>query len=125
LHQAFLIHRRWYWLYTERTLIGSEDFQRKCVLRQCYLTLLTRSGQWACGGSTRGWSIFPDFEYLDVFKRECLASRADMALPLGNQTTSRRAIFQYINGFHNPRRRHSSLGGKSPLAFDRKAAEMS
>jgi transposase InsO family protein len=33
-----------------------------------------------------------------------------------------RAIFQYINGFYNPRRRHSSLGGKSPLAFERKAA---
>jgi transposase InsO family protein len=32
------------------------------------------------------------------------------------------AIFQYINGFYNPRRRHSSLGGKSPLAFKRKAA---
>jgi transposase InsO family protein len=28
-------------------------------------------------------------------------------------------IFQYINGFYNPRRRHSSLGGKSPLAFER------
>ena len=27
------------------------------------------------------------------------------------------AIFQYINGFYNPRRRHSSLGGKSPLGF--------
>jgi len=32
------------------------------------------------------------------------------------------AIFQYINGFYNPRRRHSSLGGKIPLAFERKAA---
>ena len=32
------------------------------------------------------------------------------------------AIFQYFNGFYNPRRRHSSLGGKSPLAFERKAA---
>ena len=29
------------------------------------------------------------------------------------------AIFQYINGFYNPRRRHSSPGGKSPLAFER------
>jgi putative transposase len=28
------------------------------------------------------------------------------------------AIFQYINGFCNPRRRHSSLGGKSPLVFE-------
>ena len=32
------------------------------------------------------------------------------------------ALFQYINGFYNPRRRHSTLGGKSPLAFERKAA---
>ena len=31
-------------------------------------------------------------------------------------------VFQYINGFRNPRWRHSSLGGKSPLAFERKAA---
>lgn len=32
------------------------------------------------------------------------------------------AIFQYINGFYNPRRRHSALGGKSPLAFERQGA---
>ncbi len=32
------------------------------------------------------------------------------------------AIFRYINGFHNPCRRHSALGGKSPLAFERKVA---
>jgi transposase InsO family protein len=28
------------------------------------------------------------------------------------------AIFQYINGFYNARRRQSKLGGKSPLAFE-------
>jgi transposase InsO family protein len=32
------------------------------------------------------------------------------------------AMFEYINGFYNPRRRHSTLGGKSPLAFEKKAA---
>lgn len=32
------------------------------------------------------------------------------------------AIFEYINGFYNPRRRHSALGWKSPLAYERKAA---
>ena len=32
------------------------------------------------------------------------------------------AIFQCINGFYNPRRRHSSRDGKSPLALERKAA---
>ena len=42
-----------------------------------------------------------------------------------NWETRRQAetsIFQYINGFYNPRRRHSALGGKSPLAFERQAA---
>jgi hypothetical protein len=28
------------------------------------------------------------------------------------------AIFQYINGFYNAPRRHSYLGGISPLAFE-------
>ena len=32
------------------------------------------------------------------------------------------AIFRYINGFYNPRRKHSALGYKSPLAFEAKAA---
>ncbi|MEC3950212.1 IS3 family transposase [Sphingobium sp. HWE2-09] len=32
------------------------------------------------------------------------------------------AIFQYINGFYNTRRRHSYLGGVSPLAFEAKVA---
>ena len=32
------------------------------------------------------------------------------------------AIFRYINGFYNTRRRHSYLGGISPLAFEAKVA---
>ena len=32
------------------------------------------------------------------------------------------AIFEYINGFYNPRRRHSALGWKSPVASERKVA---
>jgi len=32
------------------------------------------------------------------------------------------AIFEYINGFDNPKRRLSALGWKSPLAFERMAA---
>ena len=32
------------------------------------------------------------------------------------------ALFQYINGVSNPRRRHSTAGGKSPLAFERQVA---
>ena len=32
------------------------------------------------------------------------------------------AIFEYINGFYNPRRKHSALGWESPFAFERRAA---
>lgn len=32
------------------------------------------------------------------------------------------AIFEYINGFYNPRRRHSAPGWKSLLAYERKVA---
>ena len=31
------------------------------------------------------------------------------------------ALFEYINGFYNPRRKHSALGWKSPVAFEKKA----
>jgi len=32
------------------------------------------------------------------------------------------AIFEYINGFYNPRRRHPALDWKSPVAFERRVA---
>ena len=51
-----------------------------------------------------------------------LAIRAlDMAARL-RQLPKAAAIFQYINGFYNTRRRHSYLGGISPLAFEAKVA---
>ena len=42
-----------------------------------------------------------------------------------NRQTRRKvevAIFEYINGFYNPRRKHSALGWKSPVAFEQRAA---
>lgn len=35
------------------------------------------------------------------------------------------AIARYIDGFYNPARRHSSLGFQSPIAFERRAREVS
>ena len=32
---------------------------------------------------------------------------------------ARMAVFDYIEGFYNPRRRHSSIGQKSPINFER------
>ena len=36
---------------------------------------------------------------------------------------ARADVFDYIERFYNPSRRHSALGGKNPLAFDRPAAQ--
>jgi hypothetical protein len=38
------------------------------------------------------------------------------------QTEARMAIFKFIEGFYNPRRRHSSIGYLSPIAFERQYA---
>ncbi len=32
------------------------------------------------------------------------------------------ALFQYINGFYNTRRKHSAIGGTSPVKFERISA---
>ena len=38
------------------------------------------------------------------------------------QAEARTAVFEFIEGFYNPRRRHSSIGYLSPIAYERHAA---
>lgn len=40
------------------------------------------------------------------------------------QAEARMAVFDFIEGFYNPRRRHSSLGQISPINFERKHARV-
>jgi len=35
------------------------------------------------------------------------------------QAEAKMAVFDYIEGFYNPHRRHSSIGQKSPINFER------
>jgi putative transposase len=35
------------------------------------------------------------------------------------QAQAKMAVFDYIEGFYDPRRRHSSIGQKSPVNFER------
>jgi Integrase core domain len=41
------------------------------------------------------------------------------------QAEARIAVFEFIEGFYNPRRRHSSLGYLSPMKFESQFAETS
>ena len=36
---------------------------------------------------------------------------------------ARRVIFEFIEGWHNPHRRHQGLGQQSPMAFERSYQE--
>ena len=50
---------------------------------------------------------------------ECeLLARCRFKTPL----EARSAVFDYIEGFYNPRRRHSSIGYLSPIDFERRAS---
>ena len=40
-----------------------------------------------------------------------------------SQAEARMAVFDFIEGFYNPRRRHSALGYLSPVTFERRHAE--
>ena len=39
--------------------------------------------------------------------------------PLRSQAEARMAVFDFIEGWYNPHRRHSALGYVSPIAFER------
>jgi putative transposase len=43
--------------------------------------------------------------------------------PLRSQAEARMAVFDFIEGWYNPHRRHSALGYVSPIAYERMATE--
>ena len=47
---------------------------------------------------------------LELLDRRTWATRAELA----------RAIFEWIEGWYNPRRRHTSIGDLSPLEYERR-----
>ena len=86
----------------------SHDYQK--ILREHGFTT-SMSGKGNCYDNAAVETFFKTIKAELIWRRSWATRRqAEMA------------IFEYINGFYNPRRRHSALGWKSPVAFERKVA---
>lgn len=86
----------------------SYDFQKKL---QAHKLVPSMSGKGNCYDNAAVETFFKSLK-AEVLWRQNWPTRRQ----------AETAIFQYINGFYNPRRRHSYLGGISPLAFEAKVA---
>lgn len=86
----------------------SHDFQK--ILRQHGLKA-SMSGKGNCYDNAAVETFFKTIKAELIWRRSSATRR---------QTEM--AIFEYINGFYNLRRRHSAPGWKSPVAFERKVA---
>ncbi len=72
------------------------------ILRQHGFSLSTRGKGNCCDNAAVETSFKP-------IKAELIWERSRET-----RRQAKMAIFEYINGFHNPRRRHSALGRKAP-----------
>ena len=86
----------------------SYDYQK--ILRQHGFEV-SMSGKWNCYDNAAVETFFKSIKAELIWRR-----------PWETRRQAEMAIFEYINGFYNPRRRHSALGWKSPVAFERKVA---
>jgi len=69
------------------------------------------SGKGNCYGNAAVEALFKTIKVETIWRQSSETRRqAEMS------------IIGYINGFYNPHRRHSTLGWKSPVGFERKAA---
>lgn len=82
----------------------SEDYRR--LMREHGL-IASMSGRGNCYDNAMVETVFKTIK-AELIWRTAFATRADAS----------RAIGRYIEGFYNPRRRHSSLGYLSPAAFE-------
>ncbi|UWQ55439.1 IS3 family transposase [Leisingera caerulea] len=86
----------------------SHDYQK--ILRQHGFEV-SMSGKGNCYDNAAVETFFKTIKAELIWRRSWPTRRA-----------AELAIFEYINGFYNPRRKHSALGWKSPLAFEAQAA---
>ncbi len=86
----------------------SHDYQK--ILRQhCFE--VSMSGKGNCYDNAAVETFFKTIKAELIWRRSWPTRRA-----------AELAIFEYINGFYNPRRKHSALSWRSPVAFEAQAA---
>ena len=99
----------------------SHDYQK--LLRK-HGFKVSMSGKGNCYDNSAVESFFKSLKAELVWRRNWQTRReVEIALSAsyGLHTNHCRAT-EYINGFYNPRRKHSALGWKSPVAFEQRAA---
>lgn len=86
----------------------AHDYQK--LLRQ-HDFMVSMSGRGNCYDNSVVESFFKSLKAELIWRRNW-QTRSEVEM----------ALFEYINGFYNPRRKHSALGWKSPVAFEQRAA---
>ncbi|QRZ15801.1 IS3 family transposase [Paracoccus methylovorus] len=86
----------------------AHDYQK--ILRR-HGFRVSMSGKGNCYDNSAVESFFKSLKAELVWRRDW-RTRRDVEI----------ALFEYINGFYNPRRKHSALGWKSPVVFEQRAA---
>lgn len=87
----------------------SDDYQK---LMKAHGMVPSMSGKGNCYDNAMVETVFKTIKS-ELVWRTCFQSRRQ----------AENAIGQYIDGFYNPRRRHSAIGYKSPIAFEASMAE--
>ena len=86
----------------------AHDYQKRLRLHDFKVSM---SGKGNCYDNSAVESFFKSLKAELIWRRDW-RTRRDVEI----------ALFEYINGFYNPRRKHSALGWKSPVAFEQRAA---
>jgi putative transposase len=83
---------------------GSDDWQRFCRTNGLILSMSRRGNCWDNAVAE---------SFFSSLKKEHIKKRI-----YKNRSIARAGIAEYIDAFYNPTRRHSHLGGVSPVAFE-------
>jgi len=85
---------------------------------------VSMSGKGNCYDNSAVESFVKSLKAEIVWRRNWQTRReVEVALfPFHGLKANHERATEYINGFYNPRRKHSALGWKSPVAFEQRAA---